>query len=145
MCGQVRNARSRPLPGPRKGNILEAKEARMGLRMLELPAFMFSIVKLLGRLAELTISTRSAKTSTRIGAMNEGVGDERFPNNAGNLRLSLSIKALIPLYRAGVGNKKAQRLLEHIGKLASYVATIDVTFVLDLRADKGYRLDYKRW
>ena len=41
IFGQARKARSRPLPRPRYGRSFVAKDAKMGLRILELPASVY--------------------------------------------------------------------------------------------------------
>ena len=63
--------------------------------------------------------------------MNERVGHQLFPDDAGNFRPALELKPFT-LHGAGVGADKAQRLLEHIGQLAGDVAAIDIALVLDL-------------
>ncbi len=73
--------------------------------------------------------------------MNEGVGDQLFPDDAGNLRLPRGVEALFALRSAGVGDDKAQRLLEHVGQLAGDVTAVDVAFVLNPGAYKGDGLD----
>ncbi|MBY4804637.1 hypothetical protein PPH94_011340 [Burkholderia cepacia] len=81
------------------------------------------------------------RSADEVIAVNEGVGDQLFPNDAGNLRQARGVESLLALRGAGVGDDEAQCLLKDIGQLAGNVAAVDVAFVLDLRADKGDSLD----
>ena len=55
----------------------------------------------------------------------------------------VSSGTLFALRGASVGDDEPQRLLKHIGQLASDVTAVDVAFVLNLGADKGDGLDYE--
>ncbi len=76
-----------------------------------------------------------------VVTVDQGIGDQFFPDDAWNLGLAQRVEALLALCGAGVGDDEAKRLLEHISQLAGDVAAVDVVLVFDLVADKGHRFD----
>ena len=77
------------------------------------------------------------RCADEVVAVDEGVNNQFFPYNAGNLTLALGVEILLSLSSTGVGNDEAQRLLEYIGQLPGDVTAVDVTLIFNLCANKG--------
>jgi len=74
-------------------------------------------------------------------AVDERIGDQLLPDDAGHFGAAHGIEPLLPLQGAGVGADESQRLLEHIGQLAGDVSAVEVALILDFVAVKRHRLD----
>ncbi len=72
-----------------------------------------------------------------IVTVDQGVGDQLFPDDTRNFGFTLGVEPLFALCGTCVGNDETQRLLEDIGQFSSDVAAVDVALILDLGTDKG--------
>ena len=80
-------------------------------------------------------------SADEVVAVNEGIGEQLFPDDGRHLGLAERVHGLPILEGAGVADKEAHALLENVGKPPGEVATFEIGLVGNIYAGKGDGLD----